>query len=185
MKIKCPNCGARLKVKLNTLNQDIDIPCPICKTTSPLKSYQQVTDVSQLEHTEYPDCGDNTKTGILLNETIGQIKILGSTLSPFQLKMGRNIIGRKANTSKADIQIPLQATKSRTSREHLIVDVEKVSGKGLVHYLSLYKSEVNETLLNEEKMEAPDRIILKHADVITLPEAKLVFEIPDVEGTII
>ena len=180
IKIKCPNCGARLKVRLNSLNQEISIPCPKCEVPSPLKSYKQVTDAPHPEHTEYPDNGEHTQIGKQLNDTIGQLKVMDSTLSPFQLKMGRNVVGRKANMSKADIQIPLQAMKSRMSREHLNVDVDKVSGKGIVHYLSLYKSGVNETLLNEEKLEAPDRIILKHGDVITLPEAKLVFEIPDV-----
>ena len=180
IKIKCPNCGARLKVKLKSLNQEISIPCPICKVPSPLKSYALVKDAPQLEHTEYPDGGEHTQMGKQLNETVGQLKIQDSALSSFQLKMGRNIIGRKANTSKADIQIPLQPIKSRMSREHLIVDVDKVAGKGIVHYLSLYKSGVNETFLNEEKLEVLDRIILKHGDIITLPEAKLVFEIPDV-----
>ena len=182
IKIKCPNCGGILSVKLKIQNQEVNIPCPICKIISPLKSYVKVTTQPQ-----YSNKDDETQIGVhAVNDLVGQLKIQGTDLPPFLLKMGRNVIGREAKSSTADIQIPLQTTeRSRMSREHLMIDVNKVIGKGIVHHLSLYKANVNETLFNGEKLEAPDRIILKNGDVITLPEAKLVFEIPDEEGTVI
>lgn len=185
LKIKCPNCSGRLTVKLKSPNQDVNIPCPICKVTSPLKSYIKVVGSQQLEHTEYPSKGDETQIGTLeMNYVVGQLKIQDSPLSSYPLKMGRNIVGRKADSSKADIQIPDES--QRMSREHLIIDVEKVSGKGIVHKLSLYpKKKINETFLNGEKLSSVDCIPLKHGDVITLLENKLIFEIPDVEATII
>ena len=182
VKIKCPNCGGILSVKLKTQNQEVNIPCPICKITSPLKFYVQVTNQLQCSNKD-----DETQIGLhVVNYVVGQLKIQGTEMSPSQLKMGRNVIGREAKSSTADIQIPQQSTgRSRMSREHLIIDVDKVVGKGIVHHLSLYKAGVNDTFLNNEKLEAPDRFILKDGDVIDLPEAKLVFEIPDEEGTVI
>ena len=177
VKIKCPNCGGRLTVKLNSMNPEIMIPCPICKMPSSLKAYKQGTN----------SFGDETHIGIsVVNGVVGKLNIQDSSLSPFQLKMGRNVVGRKATTSKADIQIPIQIDgRSRTSREHLVIDVEKVSGKGIVHYLSLYpKEQINETRLNGEALSKVDRVVLKHGDKITLPEAVLVFELPDEEATV-
>ena len=182
IKIKCPNCGGILSVRAKILNPEMNITCKICNIPSPLKSYTQIKEQPQSSNND-----DETQLGVRAeNFVIGQLKIQGSDLSPFLLKMGRNVIGREAKSSTADIQIAQQSTgRSRMSREHLIIDVDKVVGKGFVHHLSLYKEGVNETFLNTEKLEALDRIILKDGDVITLPEAKLVFEIPDEEGTII
>lgn len=188
MKIKCPNCGERLKVKLKTPNMDINIPCPTCKISSPLKSYIKLTEQQQAEeHTEYPKNEEETIIGTyVVNDIIGQLKVQNTLLSPFPLKMGRNVIGRKAKSSTADIQIPIQIEeRSRTSREHLIIDVDKVKGKGIVHYLSLYpKKKINETLLNGEKLSSIDRIPLKSGDIVTLPDVILIFDIPDEEGTV-
>ena len=186
LKLKCPNCGGRLSVKLRTQNPEVNIPCPICKISSSLKSYIQITEQKEQEHTEYPQ-EDKTQVGTqVANYVIGQLKVQKSALSPLALKMGRNIIGRKAKSSTADIQIPLLLNgRSRMSREHLIVDVDKVPGRGIIHFLSLYKSGVNDTYLNGVKLSCVDRIILKQGDVITLPEVELVFEIPDEEGTVI
>ena len=182
--IKCPNCGGRLKVKLKSQNMDMIIPCPICKVPSPLKSYIKVSE----QMFEYPDDEEETTIGVcVVNDIIGQLKMQDTLHPAFPLKMGRNVIGRKAKSSTADIQIPLLVEqRSRTSREHLIIDVDKVKGKGLVHHLSLYpKSKMNETLLNGEKLSNADRVILKNNDIITLPDVKLVFEMPDEEETII
>lgn len=182
VKIKCPNCGGILVVRAKTLSPEMNITCKICNIPSPLKSYMQIEEQPQLSNKD-----DVTQLGVCAkNYVIGQLQLQGSELSPFQLKMGRNVIGREAKSSTADIQIPIQTTgRSRMSREHLIIDVDKVMGKGIVHHLFLYKANVNETHLNGEKLEVPDRIILKNGDVITLPEAKLIFEIPDEEGTVI
>lgn len=188
IKIKCPNCGGPLKLKLGFQNMDIAVPCPICKVSSPLKSYMKVSELKQSDNTEYPDDDEKTTFGVrVVNGIIGQLKVQDALQPSFPLKMGRNVIGRKAKSSTADIQIPLPVEqRSRTSREHLIIDVDKVKDKGVVHYLSLYpKSKMNETLFNGEKLSNSDRVILKNNDIITLPDVKLVFEIPDEEGTIV
>ena len=69
------------------------------------------------------------------------------------------------------------------SREHLVLEVKKVIGKGFVHYASLYKEKVNETMINNELLEYGDSIVLKSGDKLRLPDATIVFEIPDDEGT--
>ena len=61
--------------------------------------------------------------------------------------------------------------------------MKKVEGKGFVHYVSLYKEKVNETLINGVRLEYGDCVVLKDGDMLRLPEATLVFEIPDGEKT--
>lgn len=188
IKIKCPSCGGLLSLKTELLNFNINVICPICKISSPLKSYKRIKDNLTQDYTEYPDSDDVTRMGVdEKNGVVGQLNIQGTACSSFVLKMGRNVVGRMAKSSTADIQIPIQTEeRSRTSREHLVVDVAKVCGKGVVHYLSLYpKARINETLLNGEKLSGVDRIPLKHGDIIALPDINLIFEIPDEEETVI
>ena len=69
------------------------------------------------------------------------------------------------------------------SRNHLVVEVKKVPGKGFVHCVSLYKDKVNETKVNDTQLEYGDCVVLKNGDLLRLPDATLVFEIPDDEKT--
>ena len=191
IKIKCPYCGAVLSVKEQVGIESMSVTCPICKQKSPFKNYSKVVDKINEEHTQYP--GDEEKTsyrtssdpgtdiGTGLNFTLGTLRILPSGPS-FQLKSGKNIIGRCAAHSSADFQIPMEGSK-RLSREHLVIEVKKVPGKGFVHYASLYKQKVNKTYIGNELLEYGDCIVLNHGDIIKLPDVNVKFEIPDEEGT--
>lgn len=190
-KIKCPCCGAILAVKMQPGIENKTITCLVCKESSPFKSYKVVIDKKSDEHTEYPDKGydehtsysssEDTNMRSGLNFTLGRLQVLNLPTSAYRLKTGRNVIGRKASASTADFQIPVEG--KRMSREHLVIEVKKVQGKGFVHYASLYKQKVNETLINQERLEFGDCIVLKHGDTIKLPDATITFEIPDDEGT--
>lgn len=188
IKIKCPCCGTMLAVKQQPGIENKNVTCPVCKETSPFKFYKPMT-AKKSEDTIYPDNEEHTHyeetdLGVGMNFTLGQLKIMSSPLSPFRLNVGRNVIGRKASASSADIQLPTTESK-RMSREHLIIEVKKMSGKGLVHYVSLYKQKVNDTFINHERLEFGDCIILKDGDMIKLPDMTVKFEIPDEESTII
>lgn len=188
IKIKCPCCGTMLAVKHQSGIENKNVTCPVCKETSPFKQYKPMT-TKKSEDTIYPDNEEHTHyeetdLGASMNFTLGQLRIVSSPLSPFRLNVGRNVIGRKASASSADIQLPTTESK-RMSREHLIIEVKKRSGKGLVHYVSLYKQKVNDTFINHERLEFGDCIILKDGDMIKLPDMTVKFEIPDEESTII
>ena len=183
IKIKCPCCGAVLAVKVQPGSESKKLTCPVCKESSPFKLYKQVSGNAQKEHTEYPgmDKGGNTKAKGMQNCSAGRLKVQSVSV-PFDLKPGVNIIGRKASVSSANIQIPVM-TSNRMSREHLVIEVKNVPGKGTVHYASLYKEKVNDTFINKERLEYGDCIILKDGDILELPEASKKFEIPDSEET--
>lgn len=186
-KIKCPCCSAVLSVKKVPGIEEKSIKCPVCSSLTPFKNYKDMSaqPKQQSEHTEYPGFNspkrEETQINMSQNFTFGELKVLNSSVPKLRLKTGKIIIGRKANSSIADFQIPTET--NRMSKEHIVIEVKKVPQKGIVHYISLYKERVNDTFLNEEKMIYGDCVILKNGDIIKLPDATLKFEISDDEGT--
>ena len=187
IKIKCPHCGAVLSVKNQAGIETKNVTCPICKQMSPFSGFRPVADYAAEERTRYPGSEEHPGTQnsgpdtVGSNFTLGRLKVLSSG-KKFQLKPGRNVVGRQADNSTADIQIPTEGSK-RMSREHLIIEVRKVPGKGFVHYASLCKEKVNATFVNDAGLEYGDCVVLHHGDIIKLPDSDVKFEIPDEEGT--
>lgn len=199
IQIKCPFDGAVLSVKNQPGIENKNVTCPICKNKYPFSQFRRVTQNPGYEDpaTHYPGSNEHatgifdnhtryahdekTQVGDLPNFTLGKVSVVGRGQS-FQLRPGRNVIGRKAQKSEADFKIDT-ADKRSMSREHIIIDVKKVPGKGFVHYLSLYKEKVNSTYLGNEQLFYGDCIVINHGDIIKLPDATLRFEIPDDEAT--
>lgn len=187
IKIKCPCCAAVLAVKAQPGIENKNVTCPVCKQSSSFQLFKKIaekkSDCTEYpgEHTDYESCHTETQINPDVNYTLGKLKVQGLGFS-FRLKVGRNVIGRKATASTADIQIPITEGK-HMSREHLVIEVKKVAGKGIVHYASLYKEKVNATAINNILLEYGDSIVLKSGDKLKLPDATIIFEIPDDEGT--
>lgn len=171
--IKCPKCSAIITLKTQSELKGKMIKCPACKEIQMFESYKTTTD------NDY-----HTEVGEFDNFIIGELHVVNARLEPFKLKIGRNVIGRKADSSKADIQLPVNMGKSRISREHIVIDVNKVIGIGYVHSVSLYKEKVNDTYINNEKLLAEDSLILSDGDIIMLPDNMCIkFIIPDSDLT--
>lgn len=194
IQIKCPFCGAVLSVKNTPDIESKNVTCPICKHKYPFTQFKRVQQYNSDDpRTKYPGGKDDTDYNYYgkksneetevgqTNFTLGKLTILGGSGS-YQLKIGRNVIGRRGQKSEANFQIDTGEKRSM-SREHIVIDVKKVPGRGFVHYLSLFKEKVNKTYIGNEPLVYGDCIILAHGDVIKLPDASLKFEIPDDEGT--
>ena len=198
IQIKCPFDGAVLSVKNQPGIETKNVTCPICKHKYPFTQFRRVTSnvSSDDPDTEYPG-GDEqtnydgehtsyggeekTEIGKQPNYTLGKVTVIGSGVS-YQLKPGRNVIGRKGQKSDANFQIDT-ADKRTMSREHIVIEIKKLPIKGFVHYVSLYKEKVNKTYIGNEPLLYGDCIVLNHGDMIKLPDATLRFEIPDGEET--
>lgn len=175
IKISCPVCGSVLAVKDSPDNEFRELTCPVCKKKSPYTSYRKIG-ANAGEHTEYPDSPlrQNEKD----NAAIGKILVVDKGLA-FQLKEGLNIIGRQSKSSNADIQLP--CSSRRMSREHVVIEVRQVPGKGYVHYISLNKQQVNPTYIGSEPLMYGDKIILNEGDIIRLPDMTVRFVLPDID----
>ena len=193
MKIKCPYCGKILEVKSKTdekINLATTLACPLCKSKFSLSECEIVKEVKEEVKEEggkqKPGSGEQTNVN-LGNYKKGELKVLNSNLPNFKLKEGSNVVGRKAQTSQADIQIPAEIPagqeKHRFSREQIVINVIETP-KGYVHKMSLYKSKVNATYYNNVELQYGNSYILKDNDIIKFPDNITVkFVMPDSEGT--
>lgn len=181
--IKCPHCGAVLSVKNQPGIESKNVPCPQCKQRSPFTSFLRVARRKQpLKGTVYPpgyeqrNPQQQTQQQVTQNPTSIQPGYLQlqSTGQIFRLTEGRNIIGRQAMQSSASLQIPTNGSM-RMSREHLVIDVKLVPGKGYVHVASLLKPKHNKTCVAGQVLQYGDSFILNPGDLLELPDATLVF----------
>lgn len=198
IQIKCPFDGAVLTVRNQPGIESKNVTCPICRNKYPFSRFIRVSPGSyggdaptgypqryrqEEEHTSYangPASQEKTRVRSM-NLTIGKLTVRG-TDTTFRLTAGRNIIGRRSARSGADFQIDT-GEKRAMSREHLVIEIKKIPGRGFVHYLSLFKEKVNDTFIGKEKLEYGDTVVLNHGDIIRLPDATLRFEIDDPEST--
>lgn len=193
IQIKCPFCGAVLSVKNIPDIDKKNVTCPICKQTNRFVNYKLITpnaiggtkpsgnEVYNSQRSYESSSNEETQYGPM-NFTIGRLKLHGSNIS-YQLKPGKNEVGRKSKNSLVDFQIDTGESR-RMSRNHLVIEVVKENHKGYVHYVSLSKENVNPTTVNGNPMcYGVDKVILNNGAIIKLPDAELRFIIPDEEAT--
>lgn len=147
-RIKCPSCGVLLDVR-NSQNEAVKmITCPQCKTQLRVMfSQQHATTPQSFGETEY--VGNSNGETQYVNRDNGETRYVGHFSSQsdetilagkneevtpgyllyggqkYPLGFGNNVIGRKATTSQATVQI---ATDDRyMSRQHLAIQVIKAS----------------------------------------------------------
>ncbi|MDE6553803.1 MAG: FHA domain-containing protein [Muribaculaceae bacterium] len=210
LSLKCPECGAVLTIKAQPGMESKFITCPSCEIKNPFVKFRKVVPQQKAEqdpptdygyghrrpqpeektqyrhseeHTQYQQQDPKTRTGEGLNRnmTVGVLRLAGSNTT-FQLKPGRNVVGRKSSNSGADFQIET-GDKRSMSREHIVIDVKRHPANGIIHCLSLFKEKVNKTFVGSEQLLPGDVIILQPGHIIKLPDAVLKFDIPDEERT--
>lgn len=115
------------------------------------------------------------------NMIVGRLTV-ERTGESYQLRPGRNIIGRRAQRSSANFMIDTGNSR-QMSREHIIIEVSNEPGRGFVHRISLFKERVNDTFVGRDKIMYGDRMVLNHGDRIQLPDAILKFELPEEDAT--
>lgn len=190
IQIQCPKDGAILSIKNQPGLERKNVTCPVCKQMRPFTHYKRY--IAQTSgYTEYPGKRDGmTQYGGYMDGTridIGKPLALGklvvvSTGKEYQLKPGRNVIGREAVASSTDIQIDTGDSR-RMSREHVVIEVAKIAGKGYVHQARLFKERCNATFVNKTQLEYGDCIVLHHGDVLRMPDVDVKFEIPNGDDT--
>lgn len=187
IKIKCPNCGAVLTVKNVPGLAAKDLTCPVCKHKDKVRAFrllasnQDGNDDVDDSCTHYSSSSVSESAVADINQLPGQLRVI-STGQVFPLKMGRNVVGRKASSSSADIQLPVGDCK-RMSRSHVVINVMKETGTSITTHISLFKENVNKTFVKGNEVLYGDELVLNDGDVIELPDLKVVYEIPDDEKT--
>ncbi|MGN0224131.1 MAG: FHA domain-containing protein [Muribaculaceae bacterium] len=175
----CP-CGAKLRVKQTTEIQSKSITCPKCGQKRPFSEYQLPGQAKSPIDIGDPLPGGTvvTNSGVnaptqLLDMTTGKV---------YGLKVGENVVGRMADSSKAEIQIETEDKK--LSREHFVITAKIVGNGKYKYFLKLYKAEVNTTKVNDQIMEFGDEIFLQNGTKILIHHTTLMFQVQDMESTI-
>lgn len=110
-----------------------------------------------------------------MNQTVRgpRIRVM-NTGQTFPLRQGMNIIGRQAQRSSANIQLP-PAPMNRMSREHIKIDV-RMMGASVQCVCSLFKPDCNATYVNGMPLIFGNSFVLQHGTVISLPDCEVIFE---------
>lgn len=172
----CPNCRTRLSFPKIDGYEDKIVECPIChfkaKTTVYLGGSVAKGGLgSDDEATQLPGSAMQQKNDI------GQIRVT-STNQHCPLKMGTNVIGRIAQSGKADIQI---TNDPYMSRQHLQIDVIQTN-YGIEHHLVEINSK-NIIILNGKEIHRNDILKLQFGDKLTLGKTDIYLEETDEEAT--
>ena len=196
-RIKCPNCQVVLEVT-NSKNEEVkQITCPKCQAVLQVKfPPQQAPLEAETYYAPKKNVADNGATQ-LAGVNNGETQLAGGSYGatqlatpkekaqsssvrlvfedkPYFLEEGQNIIGRKGNTSKADIQI---ATDDRyMSRQHCSITVTTLPDGTKKAVLSNYQNK-NLTTIDGQEIETGDAIRLVNGNRITMGHTTVVFKL--------
>ncbi len=194
-RIKCPKCGVILDVKNSKDEALKEIVCPKCKVKLQIRFQKPEPAQDPLEaHTFYgpktpkptPQNDGATQLGGVVADGVAN----GSTqlASPqsivrqaslvcdgvtYDLELGDNTIGRKAQTSKATMQI--NTTDRYMSRKHVCITVRRLPDGGLKSVLRNDQNK-NDTLIDGQPIANGDEIRLINGARITMGHTTLTYK---------
>lgn len=193
-RIKCPNCGVTLDVK-NSKNEEVkQIICPKCKAIlrvtfppqqEPLKAetvycapkpkYSQgVTQLGSADGATQLVGKNDGATRLASPQQKTKIPKLLFGGEEYSLQEGRNVVGRKASSSTATVQI---STADRyMSRQHVVITVTTLPDGSLKVVLCNDQNK-NATLVDGQVIDAGDAIRLIDGNSITMGKTTVTFKL--------
>ncbi len=174
--IVCPECHQKLSFMEMPGYENKIVECPKCHFKAAVSVYRGGA-FSRGAHGS-----DEVATQLVTPPpstlTIGQFRVK-STGEVQWLKEGSTVIGRRAQTSTADIQI---SSDPYMSRRHVRIDVVKLPSGGYEHRLIEINS-TNIVKLNGRPIQRGDILKLKFGDVLTLGKTDIIIESGDEDAT--
>ena len=186
-RIICPRCRAVLDVK-NSQNETVkQITCPSCKTPLQVKFQPQQEPIEAKTFYAPPKqpVADNGATQ-LVGGSFGATQLVIPPQKEdskallqyggvsYSLKEGQNIIGRKASTSAATIQI--ETADRYMSRQHCCIIVTTLPDGKKKAVLSNYQNK-NQTTIDGQSIETGDAIRLTDGNSITMGHTTVTFKL--------
>ena len=188
--VKCPNCKAVLDVKNSKNEQVKQITCPSCKTLLKVKFAPPVSSNEPLEaHTFYavPKLAVNDGSTQLTVGVAGATQLASSASSEsrktaklvfggkeYELAEGDNIIGRKANSSTATVQI--ETADRYMSRQHCKITIKSLPDGTQKVILTNYRNK-NSTSVDNQEIASGDEIRLTEGNSITMGKTTVTFKL--------
>ena len=171
-RVVCKACGVKLEIK-NTTGEAVKIiRCPRCKATLQVMFHQPVAQASP-DETVLPQQRLKTEKAPASEETILPPRSVVSDPLPlllcddeeYTLKIGQNIIGRRAESGMATVQI---TTADRTmSRAHALINVVRLANGSHKAVISNYHNK-NRITVNGVELRRDEQLVLSHGAVVEL-----------------
>lgn len=187
IQIRCPFCGAVLKVKQQVGLEKASITCPVCKKKSPFLNYESVISKNS-EETELPgyfkpkQSSEETEIAGIVNSVIGCL--VEKSGKRWSLHLGVNTIGRKlqSNPQQVEIAISDYTGERKMSRNHAKIEVIRQANGSCKHVLYNWQNK-NSIYVGGDPIDAGDRIVLHNGMVIKFANVDVKFVIEDSEAT--
>lgn len=158
-RIRCPKCGVVLDVRNSNGETKRTFRCPRCGVGLQVSFAQ---DTAEEPTTVY---------GVKKNQQCRPRLIYGG--EEYLLSEGRNVIGRKALSSTATIQI--ETSDHYMSRQHAIVMVTALADGGMKVVLSGYQN-MNEITVDGQTLEPGDEVRLMDDSRITMGNTTVIYK---------
>ena len=168
-RIKCPSCGVLLDVR-NSQNETVKmITCPQCKSQLRVNFPQNNGETQYVG--SFPSNGDETVyMGKQTTVSPGTLVYGGQS---YPLQLGMNVVGRKASSSQASVQI---ATDDRyMSRQHLNIHVIKISEEKVRVVISNDHNK-NATYVNGQLLGEGDQLIITDGTTIKMGNTTVTYQ---------
>lgn len=187
-RIICPKCKAVLEVKNSKNELEKQIACPSCRTALKVKFPPQQEPMEAKTYIAPPkQPADNGATQLAAEiggatqlmadvpkqETTATLLYGGKT---YPLEEGQNVVGRKANTSTATVQI--ETDDRYMSRQHCVVTVTTLPD-GTKKVVLCNDQNKNATTIDGVPIEKGDQIRLTDGNGITMGRTTVTFKIQE------
>jgi pSer/pThr/pTyr-binding forkhead associated (FHA) protein len=168
--ICCTNCNKKLEIRFpENLSATSVIKCSKCTFPNLYGQYENKEDIiigQSIEDIKPSNKENENQIGWLIVEQ------KDSDSQKFELKLGKQIIGRKSETLHSDIGI---VTKDQSfGRQHLIIECKP---KNSFFECVIYRHEAkNPTFINQNELKGTEQYWLKDGDIIQAGETKIIFK---------
>ena len=187
-RVKCTNCGVILNVR-NSKGEAVKIiTCPECKSqlkvNFPPGAAQEPLEAKTVLVGAAPSDGGKTvlvgvgasasgETQYVPNPQQQKLSFLYCNGKRYPLSAGRNIVGRKASSSDAQVQI--ETSDLYMSRRHVCIEVVRL-GDGSSKVLISNDKNKNETYVNGTLLNAGDRVVLTSGAKIKMGDTVVTYQ---------
>lgn len=169
VEIVCPQCHVRLSVT-NSKDEAIKrIKCPNCGKPIVIRFKRNIQNDGATELGGLPLAGATQLGPVNVSRQSCYLELNGTK---YDLQIGRNSIGRKANSSTADVQ--LDVNDLYMSRQHVIINVRRLSDGGIKTGICNDRNK-NATRINGIELKSGDEIILHDNDSIRMGDTTVTF----------
>ena len=181
--ITCASCGKNIVVNLPDGQQQAKFNCPHCNQFIILnmKPKQDATNAGagtlyggarpREEASQRPRREGETE--LACPKTTSRLALLQVQGQTYTLRNGLNVVGRKATTSQADVQI---ITDDRyMSRHHAVVKVMRTADGSLRTLISNHTDCKHPTVVSGQTLAAGDEVVLQGGTIITMGHTELTY----------